>query len=460
MQDILNQYVDQYFDRMVEDLRQLIQIDSTLDESTATQEAPFGQGVKHALGLAQKQAQDLGFATKDVDGYAVYAQLGDAGEQVGILAHMDVVPAAGEWKYPPYAAQIADGKMYGRGTMDDKGPMISCLYAMKAILESKLPYRNHVRLIMGGDEETGMRCLKHYLKKEPAPAYGFSPDANFPIIYAEKGIIQGKIQIPLEGNHCLTMEGGSRCNIVPDLAKATVYGKTKEELEKAIAQMEEGSRFTLTQEGEGVTICSTGLAAHAMEPHKGYNAIQHLLRLLDRVGLEHAGVAQMVHTMAESLAMETDGATVGIACSDDVAGPLTLNLAIVDIKEDSAVFSFDIRYPVLHKGEDILEKVEAFAKKLQGTFVLGENKKPLYVEQDRPFIRNLQQSYEEFTGEKAELLAIGGGTYCRCVPNTVSFGAVFPGQPELAHQANEYVDLEQLRKMTKLYAQAIYNLIK
>ena len=462
MECILNQIIDRDFDRLVADTQDLIRIPSVLDECGQTKEAPFGRAIAQALELALAKAAEMGFETKNVDGYAGYAELGSGGEQVAILAHLDVVPAVGEWIVPPYSAEIQDGKLYGRGSVDDKGPGMACLYAMKAIKESGLPISKRARLIWGTDEETFARGIHYYLEREENPAYGFSPDAEFPIIHAEKGTIRFLYHLPPADKNIRKLDAGTRLNVVPDYAAACLSDVSVSEVKEAIKKATSDINAVYTCQPDGILLEVKGLASHACYPEEGINAIQGLILILDELFPEKdSPLKKTIHSFANALAMETDGKTFGIACTDDISGALTMNTAILHVDgENKGVIKFDIRYPVTHDGCALLKKLEACGQALGGCFELIQHKPPLYVEEGRPFIAMLKKAYEESTGETARCISIGGGTYCRYIKNTVSFGPVFPGQKELAHQRNEFIALEDLRKIAKIYAQAIYNLIR
>ena len=463
VENILNELVDKSFAELVKDTQDIISVKSVLDDSTIQEGAPFGIGIAQALDTMLTKAKAMGLTTKNLQGYAGYAQLGNEGEQVAILAHLDVVPAAGDWLVPPYSAQVVDGRLYGRGSVDDKGPAVACLYALKAIKESGLPISKRARLILGTDEESFSRGIEYYLKKEEAPACGFSPDAEFPIIHAEKGLLHFLYSLKLENpeTDIISLEGGTRINVVPDLAQAMVTAVAKDDVLTAIKTLGLEKYFTVETDGKDVKITSKGITGHASLPEKGYNAIQNMLQLL--AGLfpnVNTPLSKFITYFAQHLKMETNGASLGIYCHDEISGELTINTAMINVDANKATLKFDIRYPVTYNGEKILEKLKALAEKLGANFELIQHKKPLYVEKDCPFIKVLQETYKDCTGEEPKLLAIGGGTYCRSVQNTVSFGPVFPGQQELAHQCNEYIALEDLRRITKIYAQAIYNLIR
>lgn len=461
MKNILNEYIDNIFDQLVSDTQKFISIESTLDEETAEAMAPFGKGIQEALEYILAKADDMGFSTKNLDGYAGYAQLGDKGDLVAVLAHVDVVPAVGDWIVPPFSAKIIDGKLYGRGSVDDKGPAIACLYAMKAIKDCKLPVTKRARLLLGTDEETLARGIYYYLDREEIPSCGFSPDAEFPIIYAEKGTIRFQYHLPPADADILVVDSGTRLNVVPDYAFAKLHGVTEEQIATCAKSLDLKAKIFTQTDGDNINVEVHGIASHASYPEGGINAIQNLFLLLKSLYPEaNSALKKSIHALANALKDETNGLSAGLSCEDEVSGKLTLNTAILKINSKNSFCKFDIRYPVTHDGEKVLKKLTILAEKCFADYELLQHKPPLYVEKDRPFIKELQKAYEESTGEPANCISIGGGTYCRYVKNTVSFGPVFPGQKELAHQANEYISLDDLRKIAKIYAQAIYNLIK
>lgn len=460
MKEILNSLIDQSFEQLVKDTQDLVSINSTLDESTVTADAPFGIGIKKALDLGLQKGANMGMETKNCDGYAGHIQLGNSGKLVAVLAHVDVVPAVGSWICDPYSAQIIDNKLYGRGSVDDKGPALACLYAMKAIKDSGLPFSNHVRLILGTDEETFARGIHYYLEREEHPDCGFSPDAEFPIIHAEKGILRFLYRLPYNDPHPVLQElsAGTRLNVVPDKASALLTMDSST-VQNVIKELQMENQCTAVSQKNGCLLTATGISSHASYPKDGLNAIQSIYQVLARLLDTNHPVDVFIRSIAENLKMETDGKSLGIYCEDAVSGSLTINPAITELKNNELILKFDIRYPVTSDSTMLLKSLENFAQKTGSAYELVQHKLPLYVEKDRPFIQKMQQAYSDFTGESAKLLSIGGGTYCRYVPNTVSYGPVFPGQKELAHQSNEFIDLDDLRKIAKIYAQTIYNLL-
>jgi succinyl-diaminopimelate desuccinylase len=465
VEGILNIKMDEYFDEMVKNLQEFIKIPSILDEDKSDERFPFGPKIDEALRWILKKGEEMGLKTKNVDGYAGYVEIGNGHEMVGILGHIDVVPPGTGWSVDPFGGQIKEGKLYGRGSVDDKGPTLAVLYALKAIEDSRLPVSRRVRLIIGTDEETGARCIKHYLEKEEPPVCGFSPDAEFPIIYAEKGILRFELtknfgKAPKSGAHLKRIRGGTRVNVVPDYAEAVIEDADSREIESKIEERGLAGKIKMEKSPEGVIIKAKGISAHASYPEDGENAIQILLNFLAGIDFGCPKAKAFIEAVADKLKMESDGKTLGISCSDDVSGALTINVGVVDFDEKLGKLKFDVRYPVTIDGNEIIEKLKKIAGDLGAEFLINQHKLPLYVDPDADFIKKLRVVYREMTGDEPKLLSIGGGTYCRYVKNTVSFGPVFPGQKELAHQKDEYIALEDLRKIAKIYAQAVYELIK
>ncbi|QNB45033.1 dipeptidase PepV [Thermanaerosceptrum fracticalcis] len=454
----LDRQVLVYREQIVKHTSELVRIKSIL-EQPAGPDKPFGEGIDEALQYVLRLGEELGLKTKNVDGYAGYVEIGEGAEMVAALCHVDVVPEGDGWKYPPYEGQVVNGKVYGRGALDDKGPLIACLFAMKAIKDTNLNFGKRVRLIIGTDEETGGRCIKHYLENEERPLYGFSPDAEFPVIYAEKGILRFELearfsQEAVAGSVIEYIKGGTRANVVPDYAEARY--KTDVGIHEVIDALGLGEKIKVYRERDGVLIKSYGISAHASLPHQGENAIGQLVKVLSRLELKSGEMKEFLAKLDGKVGMGTDGKGLDIKCSDAVSGPLTLNIGIIDLSPSGGKVVFDVRYPVTADFAGIWASIQQGLAD-QGTEVnIANHKPPLYVDKDKPPIAMLQRAYQEVTGLEPTLLSIGGGTYCRYVENTVAFGPVFPGQMELAHQVDEYISTEDLAKIARIYAQALY----
>jgi succinyl-diaminopimelate desuccinylase len=453
----LHDVVDSDFNALVEDLRELLKIRSVLEEQERTEEHPFGPNVTAALEKFLDLAGKFGFRTKNIDNMVGYAEIGE-GPLFGALAHLDVVPEGkvSAWKFLPFDGTISDGRLYGRGASDDKGPAISALYALKALCNSGAKLARRFRLIVGLDEESGFRCLERYKETEEIPEASFSPDASFPVVNGEKGILRFVLVKTVNGGKTRGLQeladisGGTRLNVVPDEMKAFFKGAAAGNLERVFLPI----GASVTNMGNGVLVTVNGVSAHAMEPWKGENAIQKFLSRIHELDFGPAALHAELIKLHSLFKYETKGESLGIACEDDISGPLTCNLAVISFEEGRLVVKCDIRYPVKIDGKFVKDGLASAAASIGWELEVLKDEPPLYVAPDTELVKTLLDSYEAITGERGEPFAIGGGTYCRAMPNAVSFGGGFPGEEELAHQANEYVALDSLRRMTHIYAEA------
>ncbi len=457
-------------DDLLKELKNLLSIESVLDESTASTEAPFGQKIAQALDYILALGKRDGFQTKNVDGYAGHIEYGKGEDIIGILSHVDVVPPGDGWTSPPFSPEIRDGKLFARGALDDKGPTMAAYFALKIVKELGLPLSKSVRLIVGADEESRWRCMAHYFEKEAMPVMGFSPDADFPIISAEKGFFDikavafnNKNEKPDRGWALVQFKSGERVNMVPDYAEAKLSGEVdafdlKEKVQNYLSSNQ--IRGYAEEENDAVTIVMEGKAHHGMEPDKGVNAALAMARFLAQIPLDQEG-STYVGMINDLLTDSFYGEKLGIAMEDEFMGRLTVNAGIFDYEQGGKrMVRLNIRYPKGGDSDEILQVVEKKLSRYHLKITDVDHKPIHYVEQDHKLIQTLSRVYEEQTGEKAELLAIGGGTYARVLDTGVAFGPLFPGSIETAHQRDEFIDIDELLKATAIYAQAIYELAK
>ncbi|MBQ7455092.1 MAG: Sapep family Mn(2+)-dependent dipeptidase [Clostridia bacterium] len=449
----INALIDGMQDQMVDTLRRWISVPSLKAEPAPN--APFGPVIRTMLDMAVSDCEALGFETEVFDGYAAHADLGEGGDAdaLGILAHLDVVPVGDGWNYPPYGAEIVNGRMYGRGTSDDKGPAVAALFAMKAVKDAGIPLRRKVRLILGCDEESGSECMEYYKKVATMPRSGFSPDASYPIINIEKGILRIHLSaaLPQEGLRVVSFNVGERPNVVPGKAAALVEGG-KELIEKAAALSEElGFPIEAETEGDLVRLTAIGVNGHAAYPHLARNAIGEMLLALRALGAKGS-----IGALAEKVGMEYDGDSMKIAMRDCCSGALTCSLGIIRAGADGVQAVLDIRYPVMCNPEMIVKNVRAAFPGFRVDAT--EPVVPHYVPESSELVQKLLDAYCEVTGYERKCLYTGGGTYAKELEEGVAFGATFPQDEDLAHQANEYIDLENLFKNAKIFASAIVKL--
>ncbi|MCM3665993.1 dipeptidase PepV [Mesobacillus subterraneus] len=455
---------------LLKDAQELLKIKSVLDEENTTPEAPLGEGVKEALDFLLQLGEKDGFTAKNVGNLAGHLEFGQGEEIVGILCHVDVVPEGDGWISDPFGAEIRDGKIFARGAIDDKGPTMAAYYAMKIVKELGLPLNKRVRMIIGTDEESNWRCVDHYFEHEEMPAMGFAPDADFPIIYAEKGIADYDLVIKPAGTEkesydaeVIEFSSGRRYNMVPDFAKAALavhQGQTD------IVQRFEDFKRQNELEGKAVVESGKlileleGVSAHGMEPDNGKNAGLYMATFLSQLNLD-GDSDKFFQFVAKYLCKDSRGRELGIAYTDDITGDLTVNVGKLSYtREGGGRAGLNMRYPVTTK----LEKTKGILNQLLETeeFVIENfsNSNPHHVDEKDFLVQTLKKVYEEQTGEKAELISIGGGTYARSLKSGVAFGPLFPGRPDIAHQKDEYMIIEDLLKATAIYAQAIYELAK
>lgn len=435
---------------MTDTLARWVRVPSVRAERSAGN-APFGAQVRRALEVAMEDMARLGMNPRDVDGYCCDAEIGTGDEVIAVLAHLDVVPEGEGWHHDPYGAEIVNGRMVGRGTSDDKGPGVAALFAMKAIVDAGIPLRRRCRLILGCDEECGMQDLEYYEQKIGLPAKGFSPDAEFPLINTEKGIMQMKLDAPMDDARLLKIACGTRCNVVPGTATALLAGDWREAAAEAFQVEDEDCQIETALEDGNTRLTVTGVPAHASTPEKGKNAAKMLLAVLHRLEIGGAPVALLDEAAGEG----DEGVGLGIAGSDAVSGRLTINLGLLSAGDGKISVTFDCRYPVFFSDETIGATVQ---KRLAPAGFVMEPQHashPHHVPESSELVKKLMDVYNGITGEQARPFAIGGGTYARHLQEGVAFGMLFQGEPELAHQADESIDLANFAKAARIYAYAI-----
>lgn len=447
----IDQLLESYREDMIATLQKWVQIPSVTSE--AAPGAPFGVENRRALDVAMADCERMGMKTEIFDGYAGHADLGEGDdyEALGILAHLDVVPVGDGWTVEPFGGLVKDGKIYGRGTSDDKGPAISALFAMRAVKEAGIPLKRKVRLILGCDEEQGSSDMVYYKEHAVMPRSGFSPDAEYPVINIEKGGCHLMIRGKQAGLKVLEMNVGERANVVPGFASALVEGN--EALAEKVNTMAKELPYPVSarMENGAVRIDTVGVTGHAAMPEHGRNAIGQLVLVLKELGAEG-----IVGLLADKIGMTCYGENLGIAMEDQISGKLTCSMDIIRTEGDTVSATMDIRYPVLFNLEAALSLMQSG---MEGYDVVNlHSRKPHYVSADTELVKGLLDVYHDVTGNEKKAIAIGGGTYAQSMDEGVAFGAQFPGEPEMAHQADEFLSLDSLFGSAKIFARAIVRL--
>lgn len=431
-------------EEMIKNLQEFLQINSVGVFENQTEDAPFGEGVKDALLYMLDLGKKMGFETVNCDNVAGHIEFGEGKEIIGILCHVDVVPADGTWRFPPFSAKIEDGKIYARGAIDDKGPAMASLYALKILKDLGVKPHKRIRLILGTDEETGWRGINKYLQKYEAPTLGFSPDASFPLIYGEKGIMS--IDITSTQKASFVFNSGNRYNVVPEFAKCIIND-----------EYEDFEDFCRNKNAKGKHNGSTyevyGKASHAMAPEEGINAAIIMAEFLNHK-LEHNILSFTANKLNDSRFR-----SLGLDFKDKEMGDLTVNVALININDEGGKIGLNLRYPINWNKEKFLKELEEKAKIYNLTIKVLSDQVPHYVSKDEPLIKILHDSYVKYThDDKTPIMTIGGGTYARALKKAVAFGMEFPNREDVVHKVNEYLILDDMFLGCAIYAEALYNL--
>ena len=447
---------------LLKDLFELLSVRSILG-TDITEETPFGSGPREALDLILSFGERDGYKTKLVENKAGHIEVGQGDELFGILGHVDVVPVVeADWTSHPFKPEIRDGKIFARGSLDDKGPTMAAYYAVKLLDKLGVKWNKRVRVIIGSDEETGFRCVEAYFKHEEQPASGFTPDAMFPLVYAEKAraTFDHKLKFLVEdGNYnykLVKFNGGQVLNMVIASAKAELVGEVsdiKEKFENFLALEKLDGEVTVE---DTIKLTLKGKAAHGSTPQYGVNGATKLAEFLSKLGLDNNG-KNFVDYIVEKLANDPFGEKLGIDYSDNEMGEATYNYGIIDydLLKKVGIVSTDCRHPMKFDLVARLNGVKVDNIDIEVT----STKEAHYVPKDDELVTTLMDVYRKHTGDtKNDAFVLGGGTYARCLKKGVAFGLLFPDKEDTMHQANEYLEVEDLLLATAIYAEGIYKL--
>lgn len=455
----------------------------SISEETNNPHFPFGKACSDALKYFLNLANSLGFRTKNVDGYCGWAEIGEGEELIGIIGHLDVVPAKEEdWSYSPFVPTISDNCIYGRGAIDDKGPVIASLYAIKAVAdyyeENNLTFNKRVRLIVGLNEEKDWKCVEYYKKHEEIPTLGFSPDSDFPCIYAEKSVISiliseklSNISLISKNKSCLqeipiTIEEidcnqnainvvPKFCSIVLNIKDSVIMPNIITSAKKIIEQYNYEIDLYKIDENH-LKLTSYGAASHSAHPELGVNAISKLIVVLNDLFNKYNVYFPLFSDFCKLIGDDYTGTNLGLNIQDE-SGALTLNTSQLYIKDNKINIGINLRVPVHTKTEEI---VNTFEENFKSKVSVLRIQPALYIEKENKLVQTLCSIFNETCNSNFEPIAIGGATYARAFPNCISFGMNFPKDKDMCHQADEFIEINKLLLATNIYAKAIYELLK
>lgn len=438
-------------EQFLKDLKELISIPSVLEKFDPNNIYPFGKNIYKAQVFFQNLAKNEGFEVKNIDNYGTEILYGPNTEETFITCgHLDVVPVGKDWTNPPFELKLENGILYGRGVEDDKGPSLALFYALKQLKEENYIPKKQIIFFLGSDEETESRGLKYYIKNylKKEPSIGFIPDAEFPLIYSEKGILRVFIEGDINSNDIISCNAGTKINVVPEecVCKINSYYLTKD-----LPNVFKNDIFDF----ENNLVKAQGKGAHGSTPELGINSVYHLFEIFKDMGLKN----NLTKMFEKYFIFDTDGYKLGIKTECVDTGKLTLNLGIFEISNNHFKIGLDIRYPSTTNKEKIVDIINKNLSKYNAQVTKVYDDKGVYVKKDSFLVKTLMDVYQKHTNDlTSKPLAIGGGTYARLFKNTVAFGAHFPIHEYMGHQKDEYVELDNLLKCIDIYKDAIKRL--
>lgn len=456
-------------DDLFKDLFRLLEIESVRNDEEATEEAPVGPGPLKALEEFMQMAKEDGFETKQFGPWAGRLEIGSGDEILGILGHVDVVPAGSGWETDPFTPVIKDDRIYARGSSDDKGPTVGAYFAIKLLRELGVEFNKKIHLIIGTDEESGWQCMEYYFKHAEMPDFGFSPDADFPIINGEKGnvsaIFTGNAKESREGEcHLVSFKSGLRANMVPESAQAEInYTGNVQNFEDAFKLFLSGGQLKgeISKNNDLISMTVIGKSAHGSTPEKGINGATYLASFLNKYSFDNQLSVDFIQLLSNELHLGFTGDKIGVACVHEVMGEVSMNVGIANYSEEGVHINANFRFPEGTTPEIMQGQIFETIKKYESIQLsMSSAKQPHYVPANDSLVETLLDVYHRQTGLEAYEQTIGGGTYGRLMPRGVAFGALFPDSIDTMHQANEFLAIDDLLRATAIYAESIYRLTR
>lgn len=440
-----------YKNEILSDLQTLLSIKSVAPS--------MPQECDRALEFVLNKARKFGLDAERITEQSGHITLGNKGKLCGVLSHLDVVPEGNGWNTEPFALTQKGGRLYGRGIADDKGAALISLYCMRALKENGIEGKNTLRAIYGTNEENGMEDMDGYFEKMPIPEMAFTPDNDYGICFAEKGILQLEVCSKTNDSRLISQfASGKAVNAVPDSACVIIDASDYDEQNLIKLANSSNGSFEFKNTIDGLMIISRGKAAHACETEKGYNAAAALVDIIADA-FDKDGLGSLCNFIDYAVNKETNGRSLGLKMRDCVSGELSVNLSSLNIDDEYAKAQFDIRYPVTVSGNSVLSQFEKVAKRSNLDIKVINHVAPLYVEKDSELITVLSEAYESVVGEKPELYTTGGGTYARKLNNKgVAFGPNFKNDEVRMHNSDESVDEGNFFLHAQICLEAIYRL--
>lgn len=414
------------------ELKKIISIKSV--KSTAKENAPFGEGPKEALTTIVSIIRKMGFKAGIVNNAMAYAQWGDDDDHyIGVIDHLDVVPAGDKWISDPYVLTKRGSKYYGRGILDNKGPAFATLWGMYLLKQLGYHPKNTIRIVFGSDEESGSADVKIYLEKEKPPIFGWTADCKYPVVYGERGIVNYAI------------------NTLIDDGSLSEIGDIQGDMSKDHVPDEVSMRIN------GEEISYEGKRVPSNAPELGKNSITYLAKKIITNNLVNGQLKNYFKWIVNSIHEQHFGEGLGIAFKDSDSGKLIMTPTAISKTESGMCIELAMRYPVSYREEDITKGMQ---KNLppNSRIEVTRSIPSVMHDKDSKYIRKLSEVYEKVTGLDGTPVTTTGATYARVMPNIIAFGPSFPGQKGIAHKENEWMEDKDILLNMKIYMIAIMEL--
>ena len=447
----LKQQINECMEELLDKIAVLVQYDSQMADPLPGM--PYGEQPAAALAEMLKICEDMGFKTKNVDNYFGYAEMGEGEELIGIAGHLDIVPAGEGWTHDPFRMSREGDLIYGRGVTDDKGPLIQALYAMKLLRDNGVKLNKRVRLIFGCNEENGSGCMQHYTKVEEPLTMGFTPDAEYPCIYGEKGMLD--LLASSKNTRIISMNGGFVSNAVCNQCTTVIPAEVSVEALKEALGRTALTSYTVTEADGQLTIQAQGVAAHASTPLLGINAAGCTMEALMAAGFDD----DFVKYYNAHVGVKCDGEGYGLKLQDDY-GDLTLNNGIVYTDDQGIHCTLDLRTPVTYTGEQLLAACAPYLEDENGVTEVVEVRKSLFFPRESALVNALYNAYVDVTGDTVnQPMVIGGGTYAKELAGIIAFGPEKPDKDYRIHNADEFASVSEMVENIEIYYRAILNML-
>lgn len=470
---LIDKWFYEHIDEMIADLGKLVGINSVRGKSEDG--APYGRAPREALQTGQDMLEAHGFEVSVFKDMVITASIGANPPKLGILAHLDIVEAGEHWDTDPFVLTNREGRLFGRGVMDNKGPAVASMYAAYCVCEIFPELSHGVQLIFGSGEETGFDDIAQYAASNTLPPNVFSPDADFPVVNVEKGRLMctfgAKWDKDVNTPRIISIHGGKTPNIVPNYATAVIEGiceadaafycteytkKTGVELSVNASRCKNADDNTDATPDTTLTITAKGTAAHASKPEIGKNAQTALIAMLAAMPFAKSKGFGYIQALARLFPHgDYYGNAIGLSAQDEISGRTTVNFGVLRYDELEFSAGFDARTAICADKTDLLEQARDTLKREGIMISYHELKQSHHTPKETEFVQTLLRAYEQYAKEPGDCISLGGLTYVHGIPGGVAFGCTMPDEDNNIHGANEYIDVKQLVMCAKIFARVI-----